>query len=374
MKQHCYLNCAASVWPRPQQVTEAVLRAMTQPPAEPSRSSSSAASPADACRHGLASLLGCAEEELFFTSGATESANLIISGLDLEGAHVIATASEHNCVLRPLYNHPSHPAVSIAPCDEDGRVILSELEALIRPETRYLFLNHCSNVTGCLQDLPKISRLVRAHGIRLIADVSQSIGIFPIDARDADILFFAGHKNLFGPTGIGGFCLRGGMPLKITKTGGTGSDSLWLKLPDGYRGREPGTPNLHGLAGLSAGVDHIRGIGTDMICASLRQRREALVSALSAIRGVRVFHPAAEEPAAPIVSFLCEGLTPSDLSYILAESYGITLRSGYHCCPLLSDCLHAPLGTARASFSLLTPTEDLERLTEAVREIMEGIA
>ena len=374
MNSPIYLNCAASAWPRPKCVTDAVTSALEAIPSESSRSSFRGPSVSDACRLSLSKLLNCDAEDIHFSSGATESANLIINGLSLDDCHVIATAAEHNCVFRPLYNHPAQPEVSIVPCDKDGRVSVADLEAMIRPDTKYLFLNHCSNVSGCVQDLAAIARIAQMHGLRLIVDASQSIGCIPLDLRSIpiDVLFFAGHKNLFGPTGIGGFYLRKDMPFRISKTGGTGSDSLWLRMPEGYKNLEPGTANLQGLAGLAAGAEFIQSTGLSHISNVLQNMRHRLVEGLSSIDGVHVFNPAPKETAAPVVSFLCEGFSPSDISYILAESYGIILRSGYHCCPLLSPCLGAAEGTVRASFSYLTEPAAIDKLVLAVGEIMEA--
>ena len=110
----------------------------------------------------------------------------------MKHTHIIATATEHNSILRPLYNHPDAPEISIAPCDARGWVDPSAIEALIRPNTRYLFVNHCSNVTGCVQDLRSISKLAEERGLILIVDASQSVGCLELNVvRDGiDILIF----------------------------------------------------------------------------------------------------------------------------------------------------------------------------------------
>ena len=346
---------------------------MLLPPNEAGRSNGSGSN-ADRCRALISGLLHCQPEEVHFTSGATESANLIVRGLPLRNRHVIATATEHNSILRPLFNHPDHPEISIAPCDEDGAVSPADLEKLIRPNTGFLFLNHCSNVTGCLQDIRAISALCRRHGILLIVDASQSLGCAEIDVtRDhIGILLFTGHKNLFGLSGTGGYYVSSAVQLPIVKTGGTGTDSQWLELPAGYRDREPGTPNLVGLASLAAGAEFVSAYGAEAIRTRLAEKRKRLVSGLSRIPGLRVLCAEPQKESGPVVSFLSDRLLPSDLGYILAESYRITLRTGIHCCPLIHEYLRTPHGTVRASFSVLTEDSALDALCDAIREIQEG--
>lgn len=363
-----YLNNAATSFPKPEAVLRAAQEALLCPPDEPGRGSASPADGLHRCRTTVAALLGCPAERLHFTSGATESANLLIAGLDLRGVHVIATAAEHNCILRPLYNHRDGPEISIAPCDKAGRVTVESIEPLLRPNTGYLFLNHASNVTGCVQPLAEIAALAHAHGVRLIVDVSQSAGCIPLDA-DADGLIFTGHKNLLGLTGMGGMYLGPELDVKILKTGGTGTDSLWLELPPGYENREPGTQNLPGLAALAAGADALRRLGEREIAARLRCRRKLLLQSLADLPGVRVYHPEPAAQALPVVSFTWDRLPPGDLGYILAQSFGIVLRTGYHCCPLIHRFLGTPEGTLRASASILTPEEDILALGRALREV-----
>lgn len=368
-----YLNCAASSFPKPEAVLQCAKRAMYLPPEDAGRSNGFSLNGED-CRLLIASLIGCLPQEIFFTSGATESANLIIRGLQLRGSRVIATATEHNCILRPLYNHPDQPEVSIAPCDENGAVRLPDLEALIRPDTKYLFLNHCSNVTGYVQDLHAIGELCHLHGITLIVDASQSIGCTEIDvARDhVGILIFTGHKNLFGLAGSGGYYVNKSVQLPIVKTGGTGIDSLWLKLPADYTNREPGTANTVGLASLAAGTGFVLEYGAENIRRELAAKRKRLVDGLTGIFGIRVLHPFPLQDAGPVVSFVADGLSPSDVGYILSESYGITLRTGFHCCPLIHEQLKTPQGTIRASFSVLTEDSALDALCSAIQEIQKG--
>ncbi len=370
-----YLNNAATSYPKPEAVVQRTQAQLLLPPEEQGRSSASAAGLAERCRISVAGYLGCPPENLHFTSGATESANLLIAGLQLNGVHVIATAAEHNCILRPLYNHRDKPQISIAPCDAAGCVSVKAIESLIQPNTGYLFVNHASNVTGCVQPLAEIAAMARNHGIRVIVDTSQSAGCIPIDIETLGIdgLIFTGHKNLFGFTGIGGMYLHPDLPVSIVKTGGTGSDSLWLTLPEGYQNREAGTQNLPGLASLEAGIAALEEIGQEEVTRLLRHKRKLLLQSLSGLPGIQVFHPGEQEEALPVVSFTSGLLSAGDLGYILSHGYGITLRTGYHCCPCIHKYLGTEQGTVRVSASILTPDAEILAFGQAMVSILPSL-
>lgn len=374
MSNPIYLNCAASSFPKPEAVLQCVRTALLQPSEEAGRSSGFGYS-GERCKQLLADLIHCTPEELYFTSGATESANLIIGGLDMKNCHILATATEHNSILRPLYNHPDHPEITIVPCDENGAVSLEALESSLRPDTRYLFVNHCSNVTGYLQDLHAIGDFCHRHGIFLIADASQSLGCTELDVQrdQIDSLIFTGHKNLFGLTGTGGYYLRKSVPLRILKTGGTGTDSLWLTLPANYQNREPGTPNHLGITSLAAGTAYLQNLGIKEIQQTLSRKRKRLLAGLQSVSGIRILHASSAAEAGPVVSLISDLISPSDLGYILSRSYGITLRTGYHCCPCIHEYLHTPEGTVRISFSILTPDSHLDACCNALLEILKGV-
>lgn len=396
-----YLNNAATSYPKPKTVLEAASGCLTAMPAEGGRSVGNIIDDrsADAltsenivqrCKLQLSMLFHCAPDELYLTSGATESANLVIAGLPMQGIHVIVTVTEHNSILRPLYNHPEHPEITCVPCDPDGRVDPECIQKAIRPNTKYVFVNHCSNVTGYVQDMAALWDLTRKDHLLLIADVSQSAGCadIHIDRGFADILIFTGHKNLFGASGIGGMYIRRDIPLRPVKTGGTGYDSAVIRLPEDYRDFEPGTPNYPGIAAMAAGAKFIMDTGgaggPDIVCdrmsgqhccsgielvqKQLHQTRKYMVERLKAMPGVTVYNANTDQFSGPVISLNILGLSPKDTGYILLENYGIVTRTGLHCSPLIHQHLGAPEGTVRLSFTIMTPREDIEAALAAVEE------
>jgi len=183
--------------------------------------------PITACRRGLAELFNVSDaRDVIFTSGSTESLNIAIFGLDLEGGHVITTQIEHNSVLRPLKKLELEGKIklTIVPCDSDGRISPDAIIESIRNDTKLIVVNHCSNVTGVCLDIERIGEITRNAEARLLVDSSQSAGLIPIDVErcSIDLLAFTGHKSLYGIRGIGGLYISPEIELKPIKVGGTG--------------------------------------------------------------------------------------------------------------------------------------------------------
>jgi len=365
-----YLNHAATSYPKPACVLEAHARALAAPPQSQFRAEAGGGqAPFQTCRESLAVLLGIPDPaRIFFTSGATEALNALISGVLAAGGKLAATETEHNSVLRPLANLAC--GYALLPCDADGMVDPREIAGLPENVTA-LVVNHCSNVTGAVQDMAPIAKAAHARGMLLIADVSQSAGCVPVDAAawDADAIAFTGHKALLGPQGTGGFYLRKGMPLRPLAFGGTGRDSAKLHYDPAEYEYEVGTQNAPGIAALDAGVRYVLDKGMKTTVAEEGALTRTLREELAAIRGVTVYGKAG---GGPVVSFTLAGMSPADVAYILFEAYGIVLRSGLQCAPLIHRRIGAGThGVVRASIGSFTTAEDITALLSAMREIAE---
>ena len=266
-----YLNNAATSYPKPSCVKEAVQACLEDVPASQFRGGMQIGKKdiEEACRERLGRLLGISEySRIYFTSGATEALNTVLGGLLLDG-EILVTQTEHNSVLRPVRNLLSAQKLEmkVIPCEKDGRITLAALESSVTSRTRAIVVNHCSNVTGCIQDMDMVGRFAEKHGLIFIADVSQSAGCIPIDAEKwgADALVFTGHKSLMGIQGTGGFYIRPGLRLIPLKFGGTGTDSAKLVYENDDYEYEPGTHNLPGITALYAGVGFILETGVETI-------------------------------------------------------------------------------------------------------------
>ncbi len=369
-----YLNNAASSYPKPPAVAVAMAAAANSPPVSGARGNApdAVADPVGDCRALLGTLFGAPADRIFFTSGATESFNLILRGLHLR--RVAVTAVDHNASLRPLYALLPDDAIAVVPCDRDGALDLAAMEAALQTGVDALFLNHCSNVTGAVQPLDAVGALARRYGALLVVDAAQSAGVVPIDvtASGVDILVFTGHKGLFGPAGTGGFYLRAGVPLAPAKFGGTGTegDSVRPAAPALF---EVGTQNLPGLAGLAAGLRFVLAQGVDALGMRVDALAARLAEGLRALPNVTVYG-GKHAPRGGAVSFTVDGLLPADIGYILRHGYDIEVRTGHQCAPLFSVAHGIAHGVVRASVSALTPPADVETLIEAVTQIAKGAA
>ena len=384
-----YLNNAATSWPKPSSVCEAVQACLMDTPASQFRGGSEILKKdtEERCREKLGKLLGIhARDRIFFTSGATESLNTVLCGLDYgeEGCGILATQTEHNSVLRPLMNQPvlkKHP-VTIISCLENGAVTRKALEKGLEEALENtgknpsaLIVNHCSNVTGCIQDMDMVGRFAEKHGLIFIADVSQSAGCIPIDAEKwgADALVFTGHKSLMGIQGTGGFYIRPGLRLIPLKFGGTGTDSAKLVYENDDYEYEPGTHNLPGITALYAGVGFILETGVETIHKKERNLMEILYEELERIPGIQVYGNK-ETCRGPVLSMNFTGLSPSDSAYILGDTYGITVRAGLHCSPLIHQAMGTGArGTVRVSVSWFTTEEEIRSFIKAAEEIAESL-
>ncbi len=383
-----YFNNSATSYPKPDKVIQAVCEAIKQPPHGQFRSGNSLErNPMDACREGMGEILGIKRtDRVFLTSGATDSLNRIFQGLDLEGVPVVVTATEHNSVLRPLFNDPrTRNNLYVVECDAWGAVHPEAAERVVSmaatkraPGSKWggLFvLNHCSNVTGVVQDLGELAMIAHRHGFLFLLDASQTAGCRVIDAdsHEVDMLVFPGHKHLFGPVGTGGHYVRDGIDLRPMMYGGTGRDSATLlySAPAGYE-HEVGTQNMVGFAGLAAGIAFVRELGPERIERQLGEKIGRLVHGLGKVRRVNVIRNPGHVTG-PLLSFTMDGMPADDVRDILDMGFDMKVRSGLHCSPLIHGALGTRNGgTVRVSVSALTPLEAIDELVEAVGTIADG--
>ena len=340
-----YLDSAATTFLKPACVEQAMRRALhtcSSPGRGGYESAMTAAETLYTLRERAADLFHVPEpERVTVTFNATHGLNIAIRSLAGAGSRVVVTGYEHNSVIRPLTAVGADVRVAASPLfDRDAAVRAFKLALDAGADAAVV--NHVSNVFGFELPVYEIASLCRKRGVPLIVDASQSAGILPVDYRElgADFIAMPGHKGLYGPQGTGLLLVSGrAAPLLA---GGTGSDSRSPRMPDFLPDRlEAGTHNMPGIAGLSAGVEFVRRLGTEKI----RKRESALISrlirGLSAVPGIRVFAPP-EEGRGGVVSFQPDTVDPEEIGQRLGEM-GFAVRAGLHCSPLA----HATAGTVR---------------------------
>lgn len=373
-----YLNNAATTYPKPQRVLDAVQKEINALPFHAARAGLHAESVdvLTQCRKNLAILFTIQNHEnIIFTSGATESLNLVFKGLALQGKHVITTQVEHNSVIRPLMllEKMGKIQLSFAPCNQHGVVAPENIIKHIQNNTALIALNHCSNVTGTSNELATVAEVCREKGILFLVDASQSAGVLPLNMAHLplDILVFTGHKSLMGIRGIGGLYIREGLELAPLKTGGTGVKSDLLFQPEErplYY--EAGTQNMAGVVSLMEGTQFILDTGREALYRHETATMQYLLEALTKIKGVTLYGDYAMEQRCPIVSFTLAGVSSEDVGFILENSFDIIIRSGLHCAPLVHKSLGTyPHGSLRASISYFTTHEEIDIFIDAVQQI-----
>ncbi len=324
-------------------------------------------------RKAVADLLGSAPERTAFTANATESLNIAIGGLLTPDDHIITTVLEHNSVLRPLYRLRSNgAALSFIDADSSGNLDYAGFKHCLRSHTRAVVCTHASNLTGTLIDLDFIAAFCRKNGLLLIVDAAQTAGVFPLkaDCMGIDILCFTGHKGLFGPQGTGGLCVRKGLSVAPFKVGGSGMQSYSETHPQEMpEVLEAGTPNAHGLAGLLAGIEYIRETGMDVIRSRELALARLFLEGVSSIAGLVILGDH-NRSHVPIVTLNVGNLDSAKVEELLANRYGICVRSGGHCAPLA----HMALGThkqgaVRFSFSAFNTEDEIQAGVGALADI-----
>lgn len=379
-----YLDNAATTWPKPDSVYEAVMEFGRHNGASPYRSSSSesaaAAAMIESCRTSISQLIHSGAQEVVFTSGTTESMNLVIQGLLKPGDHVITTPFEHNSVLRPLNFMADTREVSISVLDGDlaSGLSVSALNGLVRENTTMCIVNHVSNAFGNVAPLRLIGEVLKKKpDLLFVVDAAQSIGSCPIDVeRDLiDVLCFSGHKGLYGPPGTGGIYIRSDCSGRIRplKYGGTGFQATErVSLPEMPFKYEVGTQNTWGIAGLLAGVRHVIATGVHAINEHIQNLVNESVTGLSLIPGIQLYLP---QKAAHhnIISFNFDRISPIDAATLLDSAFGIRLRPGLHCAPEAHKLAGTgQQGTLRISFSEFNDLDDVRYLLESIQKLEEN--
>lgn len=374
-----YLNNAATSFPKPKEVQDAVMASFSGPLVHASRTGLEREDDdiIYLCRTRLADLFNIEDPlQIVFTSGSTEALNLAIKGLPLEGGNVVITAIEHNSVIRPLKTLEKDGKISITvvECDRNGYVYPEQIAEAIRDDTRAVVVNHCSNVTGAVLDIAEISKIAHSAGAYLIVDASQSAGTVPIDCKkwDIDMLAFTGHKSLYGMQGIGGLYIKKGIEPKPLKVGGTGILSELLLQPEGMPIHyEAGTPNTPGIISLYAGVQFVLNTGLDKIIEHKKKLYKILFDELEGNPDIEIYSPK-EHTSYSNFCFNIKGMVPEEVGYVLEASFDIWVRTGLHCAPLLLPYLGVePWGTVRASHSYFTTEEEIYKFIDAVKKVTQ---
>ena len=403
-----YLDNAATSFPKPNGMAEAMLEYMVSRCGNPGRAghrmSRNAAAEIAGVREELADFIGAGDaSRVIFTQNATAALNLAIHGLLKKGAHVITTSMEHNSVLRPII--ASGADYTIVPCGSDGSLDVSRVEAAIRSNTRLIACTQASNVTGTIMPVGKLADVCRKHNaarrhggsgyaaaskrdfneLLLLVDASQSVGHIPVSVEGIDLLAAPGHKGLLGPMGTGFLYVRPGLVVKPVTQGGTGTYS---KLPDlpldmctvsrpessGYVKEPPlefpesfeaGTLNAPAIIGLGYSLRYLKRAGRcDM------ELTRVLDENLRNMKGITVYGTSDCRKKVGIVTFNVFGRDPAEVSSLLDDSFGIATRAGFHCAGLAHKTIGTwDTGAVRMSIGAFNNMRQIRLAVDAVYKI-----
>ncbi len=315
-------------------------------------------------------------KEIIFTSGTTESLNLIANGFFKEilepGDEIIITDSEHASNVLPWFNlsNTNNAVVKFCPLDDNLYVTLNNLKSVITQRTKIISLAHITNVIGDERPIKEICEFAHKNNIFVVVDGAQSVPHIKTDVQDldCDFLAFSGHK-MCGPTGIGVLYGKEELleNLKPQNLGGGMNESfdnvneVYLKnLPTRL---EAGTPNIEGAIGLGAAIDFLTEIGMDNIKDHERKLRRLLVDKLKQIPHIDIVN---EESDSGVVAFNVDGIFAQDVAVYL-NKYGVCVRAGNHCAKILKKAVGVK-NTVRASIYLYNNEEDINKLADLLKD------
>ncbi|MEM6333388.1 MAG: aminotransferase class V-fold PLP-dependent enzyme [Planctomycetota bacterium] len=394
-----YLDNAATSFPKPPAVHEAMADYATRLGASPGRGAYAEAREAGElltrCRQRINTLLnGQSADHVVFTLNTSDALNLAIRGIlaksPADRRHVVTTHLDHNSVLRP-YNELAQRGdctQTRVPVDPDtGLVEPDDIRAAITPHTCLVAVVHGSNVTGTVQPIRDIGRICREMAVPLLVDAAQTAGHLPIDIQEdcIDLLAAPGHKGLLGPLGTGFLYIRPGLEkhMATVREGGTGSvselDTQPTFMPDRF---EPGSHNAIGLIGLSEGVQFILDRGIDQLWAHEQGLIRTAIEGLNGdLPGLRYLGPQGVADRCGVFSIRID--TPDDtfadpaaLADALESEFGILTRAGIHCAPLAHDAMQTRDrgGATRLSFGPFVQPQDVKYATDAIAELCHRYA
>lgn len=331
-------------------------------------------------RERLQKLLHCPAKQVVFTPTATIALNIIIQGLIKKGLrNVYISPFEHNAVTRTLHYF-----------EEKGDIVVKQLHVNqdlsydlerirfqfddVKPEL--VIISHASNVIGLVAPIEEIFGLAKEYNAYTVADMSQSAGLVDtnVGLNCFDFAVFAGHKTIYGPTGISGFVMNPAIVLEPVLFGGTGFESANQNMPTSLPERyEMGTGNIAGIAGLNAALKWLEEQGIDSIWALEMQHRKRLLEIISRYDFLKIVGNNDKQKFVGIVSCVMEGIS-SDSAGAIFDRFGISVRTGLHCAPLAHQFLGTyPAGAIRFSVGYFTSDEDFEALEEALDGIEDSL-
>ncbi len=377
-----YLDHGATAFPRAPGVAKAMVRFLDEASGNPGRGGHrlavAAARAIEAAREEVAALLGGDPERTLFGAGATFWLNTVLASALGEGSRVVASALEHNAVMRPLRFLEESRGVEVAvveAADPSGVPTPEEIAARVaEAPTALVVLTHASNISGAVLPVAETARAVAPAPV--LVDAAQTAGTLPINFANlgAAALVCSGHKGLLGPPGIGVLLLAPDFEVEPLLRGGTGSRSESEEMPEFLPDRlEAGTVNGAGAAGLGAACAWLGRRTVEAVTEHEHGLVGLLATGLGTITGVRLHGWTESAQHTGVLSFTLDGIDSGELAAWLDRRHGVCLRAGLHCAPAAHRRLGTfPNGTLRAGIGPFNTEEDVDSLVRAIRDAAGG--
>lgn len=376
-----YFNNAATTYPKPAAVYEAMDTFYRQNAGSIGRGGKGEKTGAEIVaetRMMLKELLHAPSHEVIFTSTATLALNMIIQGmLKTNIKNVYITPFEHNAVTRVLHAYKDQITVQVLAVNNDCSFDLERIGyqfADCQPDM--VIMSHASNVIGLITPVAEVFSLAKNYNAVTVVDMAQTAGLVDLDITQAkcDFAVFAGHKTLYGPTGVSGFLLNPAVDLPTVLYGGTGVDSANQDMPENLPARyEMGTPNMMALAGLHAALLEIKKMTIASIHMNEQDNRGHVLKILKKYDFITLVGINDSQDYVGVISFVIKGIS-SDSAAQLFNRLDIDLRTGLQCAPLAHKLLGTyPAGTIRISVGAYNNSEDFSQLEAALDYIENNI-
>jgi cysteine desulfurase/selenocysteine lyase len=375
-------NAASSQMPR--QVIDRLVRYQTTQHANINRAvhhlSEVATSEFEEARHKLQHFINAPEErEVIFTSGTTDSINLVMHGYGRKfigaGDEIILTTLEHHSNIVPwqMLAEEKGAKIRVVPINDAGELLIDEYEKLFNERTKFVGVTHVSNALGTVNPVKEMIAFAHARGVPVLVDGAQAAPHIKVDVQDLDCDFYAfsGHK-LCGPTGIGILYGRAALleNMQPFKGGGdmilsvTFEKTIYNTIPHKF---EAGTPPIAAVIGLGAAVDYLSAIGMDAIAAHELALLKYASEQIDAMPGVRIIGTAKHKAA--VISFAVDGVHPHDIGTLLNQE-GVAVRTGHHCAQPVMQRFQVP-ATSRASFAFYNSMDEVDALIDGIRTVQK---
>lgn len=379
-----YFDNAATTFPKPDSVYEFMSEFYKNSGANAGRGNYGMAQSAGTLlkdtRKRIQELLHCPVKQVVFTPTATIALNIIIQGLIKKGMkNIYISPFEHNAVTRTLHYYEQSGAIKVVQLHVQKDLSYDLLRIRyqfddVKPDA--VIVSHGSNVIGLVAPVEEIFAIAKDYDAITVADMSQTAGLVDtnVGLNTIDFAVFAGHKTLYGPTGISGFVMKPDIEMPAVIFGGTGFESENQDMPQSLPERyEMGTGNIVGIAGLNAALKWLAEEGLDKIWKKEEEHRKRLLDILQGYDFLRVVGNNTQQKFVGIVSCVMDGIS-SDSAGGIFDRYGIAVRTGLQCAPLAHQFLGTyPAGTIRFSVGYFTSDDDFEALERALEEIEENL-